>query len=474
MQKKTDKGITDKGTPKREQMSPAIIPQNSSVGTGSANQQMNVESQNIETSKVEDKMNSIPENLPSAAQEGPAKLQFREDREPASGQSKKKSGKYIEATSSESSLSPPASPKKVVPAPVASAESRQKSRLSSHLKSIKEAMKAQEQEKLDTEGNVILSTGDKLKFFVDSTPLGVIQEEGENKKLIPHVPLTEMEVEDRQYRILGQERAFHTQEKNLLDKLSKFFVAKEEEKKDEENKEGKDDEEDMKEVDEEFNFESRYFMYNPTKVCNRCKKAGHFERWCPEDVLIKCMFCVGHHRTDECTQVVCFQCYGVGHRARDCDAPGSLVCFRCGKRGHKSSNCGMIVLKESTLYREKKDGSGDIRCVKCGRYGHVKCNKDLDRKKSNEKDRLYDEEREEFNMKILARAKDIQSFEFEGSISGESFEDLSNFKPASRSNYDNKSRDKREKEIIREIKREKKERKDKEKYSKKKKSKRYY
>lgn len=472
---------------------------------------MNIESQNIETSKIEGNTNNVPgksnnesivgnssnntlanvinqsssivtqnESAPvQSSPSQPTKLQFKEDREPrepVSSQSKKKSGKYVEETSSESSLSPQRSPKNVPPPKpvVASVEARQKSKLSSHLKSIKEAMKAQEQGNLDSEQIATNLSGDKPKFFVDITPIGIIQEEGETKKIISQVPATEMEVEDRQYRILGQERAFRTQGKNLLEKLTKFFVEKEEEKKEEELKEG---DEDMKEVDEEFNFESRYFMYNPTKVCNRCKKAGHFERWCPEDVLIKCLFCVGHHRTDDCTQVVCFQCYGVGHRARDCDAPGSLVCFRCGKRGHKSTNCGMIVLKESTLYREKKDGSGDIKCMKCGRLGHSKCSKGSDKRKQEERDSLYDDEREELNMKILSRARDVQAYEFEGSISGESYEDLSNFKPASRSNYENKSRERREKEVMNEIKREKRERKDRkdrEKHSKKNSKKRYY
>ena len=361
---------------------------------------------------------------------------------------KTSSRKFSESSSSESS-----SPVHEKPSPktYTSSDSRQKSKLSSHLKAIKESIKNQRSDEEDETEIMERKPSDRPKFVIDLTPIGIIEQEGETKKIFPQE--RDVDSNEKQYRVMGQERYFRTQERNLLEKLEKFFVEKVEDPT-EKKEEGEVEEEKIEIVEDEFNFESRYFMYNPTKVCNRCKRPGHYEKWCPEDITIKCLFCVGGHRTDSCAQVVCFHCYGLGHRAKDCNAPGSLLCFRCGKKGHKSANCGMIVLKENVIEKEKKSESGDIKCIKCKRYGHSKCDKDTPQNRANKMwfDGLYKEEieerkannRERLNLNVLARAREAERIEFEGALSDGSFEDLANFKPASRPNSHSKSSNRRE------------------------------
>lgn len=228
-----------------------------------------------------------------------------------------------------------------------------------------------------------------LKFFIDSVPIGkvTVNSEEDNTKKVETVKT--IETEEKQYKLIGHDRWFRTQEKNLLEKLNKFLIpgenAKEEKKKEIVSKsekekesmekatpEGKEKEEEI----DDFNFETRYFMYNPTQVCNRCKKPGHFERMCTEDVVLRCMFCLGSHRMEECSQIVCFNCYGVGHRIRDCTLQESITCYRCGKKGHKNTRCGVLMPRDKEqLKREKKDYNISTKCSVCGNYGHPICQK---------------------------------------------------------------------------------------------------
>lgn len=228
-----------------------------------------------------------------------------------------------------------------------------------------------------------------LPFFIDSVPIGKVTVDKEEEKTKKVEAVKTIETEEKQYRLLGHDRSFRTQEKNLLEKLNKFLIPgeapKEEKKKEPVGKSDKEKESldkeapESKEKEEEiddFNFESRYFMYNPTQVCNRCKKPGHFERMCTEDVVLRCMFCLGPHRIEECNQIVCFNCYGVGHRIRDCTMQEPITCYRCGKKGHKNTRCGVLMPRDREhLKREKKDYNISTKCCVCGSYGHPVCQK---------------------------------------------------------------------------------------------------
>ena len=211
-----------------------------------------------------------------------------------------------------------------------------------------------------------LGTGRTLGFFEDSASLMGITRE--------------LDKRERVYKVLGQDRTLRTQEKNILEKLEKFIGEKRHdmgltvEKKVEVDSKSKEDIQVEEEQQDEFNFDNRYFMYNPTTVCRRCKRPGHFEKWCSNDAVLKCGFCVGNHRMDECEQVVCFGCYKMGHRLRDCQMRGSLTCYRCGKKGHKNTSCGVMGLRNRAMEPEEKRREMDrIVCVRCGRYGHINC-----------------------------------------------------------------------------------------------------
>jgi len=193
-----------------------------------------------------------------------------------------------------------------------------------------------------------------LDFFEDKVQIG-----GKEKEVEKH---------QRQYKLLGSDRPLLTQEKNLLEKLERF--ANEEKKNPEEKKTVEQDEKE----DDEFNFESRYFMYNPTKVCNRCRKPGHFEKMCTEENLVKCGFCVGSHKMANCDQIVCFKCLKVGHRMQNCKSQHSATCFRCQKKGHTYHNCGIMMAKDPrTTVADKERDMGQIKCLSCNQFGHVNC-----------------------------------------------------------------------------------------------------
>jgi len=259
-----------------------------------------------------------------------------------------------------------------------------------------------------------------LSFFIDNTPIAsVTSNENEAEKKVESN--RDVETEEKSYRILGYDRSFRTQEKNLLEKLQKFLGSNEEEKAEKDKKAAaakaeKELEEKKEEaVGDEFNFESRYFIYNPTQVCNRCKKPGHFEKWCTEEVVLKCMFCFGPHRMDECTQIICFNCNGVGHRNRECRVRDTITCFRCGKRGHKNTRCGVLLPKDKeVLRREKRDYNISTKCLVCGNYGHPVCRKeDAPEFRNGYLDELYEEQHEPKDENNRKSSADEESEDYE-------------------------------------------------------------
>lgn len=66
--------------------------------------------------------------------------------------------------------------------------------------------------------------------------------------------------------------------------------------------------------------EVRYFKENNQMFCFKCNQNGHAAKWCtaPVDEKVKCLFCMGDHSKEYCTNYVCFKCYLVGHRIKDC------------------------------------------------------------------------------------------------------------------------------------------------------------
>lgn len=182
------------------------------------------------------------------------------------------------------------------------------------------------------------------------------------------------------YKILGQDRVFYTRETNIITKLQDYLVEtnadEPKEGNDELNEEKKDEDDGL---DEHYNFQNRYFIENPSQVCRRCRRAGHFERMCPETLSIRCLFCCGQHLTSTCDQFICFRCNGLGHKTKDCMGSGGGNCYKCNKRGHKASQCGVIVpLKKNynASMEEKREWRQETKCLCCERYSHINCNKE--------------------------------------------------------------------------------------------------
>lgn len=208
-----------------------------------------------------------------------------------------------------------------------------------------------------------------LTFRLDSfqTSIDISKKQEKNQKVI-------------NYLVLGNDKSYVTQEKNLSDKLknlltpttksieidnqlSKEEIEKEKELSDSENSQKND----------LFAFENRYFITNPSKICFRCHKTGHYEKTCTEELSkIICFNCLGEHNSWTCPSVVCFNCHEIGHRNKEC--PNSkeklLKCEKCFKF-HKKEKCGMMNFEKNINSNDKNK----IICLFCGKSGHLNCKK---------------------------------------------------------------------------------------------------
>ena len=195
-------------------------------------------------------------------------------------------------------------------------------------------------------------------------------------------------IHSKSYEVLNGDRKRYTQQQNIKEKLETFMqkFKDEQEKGEKPAMEVLKNGEKLKEASEDEEImgnskENRYFNLNPQFFCFRCKKAGHFQKTCPDEdeTRDRCLICLdeGHH-VSKCDSYICFRCLKSGHMARDCKSSQFGSCYRCQKRGHKAKDCG--VLLENTKETEPEKG---IRCLKCQKKGHINC------REIEKKDKVY-------------------------------------------------------------------------------------
>ncbi|EAR97894.2 glutathione peroxidase (macronuclear) [Tetrahymena thermophila SB210] len=233
----------------------------------------------------------------------------------------------------------------------------------------------------------------------NSLPLPSIQDDSGNKRktslLSFSVETSTMPAQGKQevsddkvvynYKVLKSERNFITQEKNLIEKHSALSflqgssqgpdqfqllrMPQKEESTENQNDEFKDLFKNEKEL--------RYFKENKAITCFKCHRNGHTAQLCTNqsEERSKCVFCLGDHSKDYCTNYVCFKCYLVGHRIKDCAFEQSMDqsrCRICRKKGHTLKQCGSlnldIVQKSYDFY-----SMNETICLNCREPGHINC-----------------------------------------------------------------------------------------------------
>jgi hypothetical protein len=117
----------------------------------------------------------------------------------------------------------------------------------------------------------------------------------------------------------------------------------------------------------------RYFKGNVR--CFRCKKVGHHNYACLNQLC--CQLCLSPaHHTEKCPQkIVCYRCYQYGHIIDECPSPVCPFCQNCKRKHPKRCSFltrGIDPIKQmfntDYLYNDPA-----IRCMKCMQYGHLIC-----------------------------------------------------------------------------------------------------
>lgn len=137
-------------------------------------------------------------------------------------------------------------------------------------------------------------------------------------------------------------------------------------------------------LEEDLSTENRYFFINTSKICFRCRKPGHFEKTCTEEIAkVKCQNCLGDHQTWVCDSMICFNCFGIGHKKGDCgfnknNNKNKEKCSKCNELLvlHKGRECGFISSQRDMTRLDKTDREKLI-CFFCKEKGkdHVNCSK---------------------------------------------------------------------------------------------------
>ncbi|CAD8163873.1 unnamed protein product [Paramecium octaurelia] len=195
-------------------------------------------------------------------------------------------------------------------------------------------------------------------YVVEALPLCSIQENQVRSERVG-------DQDARIYSVYNQSKDRITQQTNLVDKIARFV---------------KDDEEKEEDPEQSVEVQTRYFNLDSIDVlskgvCRRCKKPGHFEKWCVEDIAeskVTCRFCLGDHYFLKCPNSLCFKCNQAGHMAKDCDVEG-IKCHRCNKKGHKSKDCNVIILDDENVFEKDKQRLKDLLCLNCQERGHLNC-----------------------------------------------------------------------------------------------------
>ena len=122
------------------------------------------------------------------------------------------------------------------------------------------------------------------------------------------------------------------------------------------------------------------------KMCRFCARAQGIPYTPRQQQRLSCFVCGGHHIARDCPNVLCYNCWEIGHRSVSCrnERAPRAACYRCGgshdaldclsKRGEQRRGEDAIDLELESSDKQKAKATTRALppfCCNCGRIGHL-------------------------------------------------------------------------------------------------------